>query len=101
MDHLKEAQEALELAAKFMDDGNPSEADYRMRAAIAHALIAIAERLPVPREWHCCNCEHDWWEAAVDYPVCPHCGEKEDTFVPGRCASCYRQDSCKKKAQTN
>lgn len=72
MSHFTEATMQLQRAVVIND---PASAQLSALVGIGHALLAIAERLPKPTDWHCCECGHSWTERASDL-YCPACGSE-------------------------
>jgi rubrerythrin len=76
MNHLEEARKALRDADQLGTETTPSQG--HLQLAIAHALLAIAERLPAPVEWTCRECGHTWRGSRQydgERPCCPKCGD--------------------------
>ena len=90
IDHLQEARNFLENAPSYENGG----AELAALLGIGHALVAIAERLPRPVEWRCCNCGHIWTEGVAErWPDCPQCGPAQvnKRALCGECKSCEQR----------
>jgi hypothetical protein len=92
--HLEQAREAMQCSR---NGASIEDATLKAQWAIAHALIAIAERLPRPLVWRCCECKHEWLESqwpSDGMAACPKCQSLKTRWV-NDCSQLCREKDCR------